>query len=104
MPNGTGKNKKDITMATDFKLNALLSLPKNFNEKLEVGKTYTIQKPDFRIMPFNIPMELSTHDHQYLAKVKVKELKITTDGTQVAFEVLKIFSPEEAKVYTDNFI
>ncbi len=91
-------------MATDFKLNALLSLPQDFSEKLVVGKIYTIQKPDFRIMPFNIPMELSTHDHQYLAKVKVKELKINAKGTQVTFEVLKIFSPEEAKVFTDNFI
>ncbi len=91
-------------MATDFKLNALLSLPKDFSEKLKVGKTYTIQKPDFRIMPFNIPMELSTHDHKYLAKIKVKELKINDRGTEVTFEVLKIFSPEEAKVYTDNFV
>ncbi len=91
-------------MATDFKLNALLSLPKNFKEKLKVGKRYTIQKDDFRIMPFNIPMELSTHDHKYLAKVVVKELLINDKGTRATFKVLRIFSPEESKVYTDNFI
>lgn len=90
-------------MATDFKLNALLSLPQDFNENLEQGKMYTIQKPDFRIMPFNIPMELSTHDHKYVAKVVVKELKINDQGTQVTFKILKLFSPEESKVYTDNF-
>jgi hypothetical protein len=91
-------------MATDFKLNALLSLPENFSEKLKVGKNYTIQKQDFRIMPFNIPMELSTHDHKYLAKVVVKELLINDNGTRITFKVLKIFSPTESKVYTKNFI
>lgn len=91
-------------MATDFKLNALLSLPENFNEKLKVGNSYVIQKQDFRIMPFNIPMELSTHDHKYLAKVVVKELLINDNGTRVTFKVLKMFSPAEAKIYTKNFI
>lgn len=90
-------------MATDFKLNALLSLPENFNEKLEVGKSYTIQKEDFRIMPFNIPMELSTHDHKYLAKVVIKELLINKTGTRVTFKILKLFSDEESKVFTNNF-
>jgi len=91
-------------MATDLKLNALLSLPEDFKATLEIGKSYTIKKPDMRIMPFNIPMELSTHDHQYLAKVVVKELRIVEEGTFVTFEVLKLFSPAESKVYTDNFI
>lgn len=91
-------------MATDIKLNALLSLPENFNKKLKVGNTYDIQKEDFRIMPFNIPMELSTHDHKYLGKVVVKELLINEKGTRITFIVLKLFSKEESKVYTDNFI
>jgi hypothetical protein len=91
-------------MATDFKLNALLSLPEDFSETLEVGKTYQIQKNDARIMPFNIPMELSTHNHKYLAKVVVKELLINEIGTRVKFEVLKIFSEEESRVYTENFV
>lgn len=91
-------------MATDFKLNALLSLPENFSEELTVGNTYSIQKEDFRIMPFNIPMELSTHDHKYLGKVKVKELLINENGTKITFEVLKLFSETESQVFTDNFI
>ena len=91
-------------MSTDFKLNALLSLPKDFDKNLEVGKSYTIQKSDMRIMPFGIPMDLSTHDHKYLAKVVVRELKITEEGTSVTFEVKKLFTPEEAKVYRENFI
>ena len=91
-------------MATELKLNALLSLPEEFDEKLEVGKNYTIQKDDFRIMPFNIPMELCTHNHKYLGKVSVKEILINEIGTRVTFTILKIFSPEESKVYTQNFI
>ena len=91
-------------MSTDLKLNALLSLPENFNKRLEVGKVYTIQKSDFRIMPFNIPMEFSTYDHKYLGKIRIKELKITKEGTKVTFEIVKLFSKEESEVYTRNFI
>jgi hypothetical protein len=91
-------------MSTDLKLNTLLSLPANFDEGLEVGGTYTINKSGFRIMPLNIPMELSTQDHKYLGKVKVKELKITIEGTQITFEVIKTFSKEESEVFTKNFI
>ncbi len=92
-------------MATDYKLNALLSLPEGFDTtSLKVGEKYTIEKDAMRVMPVGIPMELSTHDHKYLAKVRVLELKIVPEKTYVTFEIIKVFSPEESKVFSDNFM
>lgn len=91
-------------MSTSVKLNALLSLPEDFSEELIEGNSYTILKDGYRIMPFNMPMELSTHDHKYLAKVVVEELRTNSEGTFVTFRVIKLFSPEESKTFSDNFI
>lgn len=91
-------------MATDFKLTALLNLPENFNQTLEVGKIYTVSKPEIRITQFNIPMEVATFDHRYLGRIKVKELRITEAGTDITFEVVMLFSTEVSKVYSDNYI
>lgn len=91
-------------MSTDIKLNALLSLPQAFDEKLEEGKTYIISKEGFRITPLLNPMELSTHDHKYLGKVVVNELRITPNETFITFHVVKLFSEQESEVFTRNFI
>ena len=92
-------------MSTNLKLNGLLSLPDGFDtSKLVVGKKITIEKSGMRIMPFYNPLELSTSDHTYLGKILVTELRIVKDKTYVTFEVLKLFSSEEQKTYTSNFI
>ena len=91
-------------MSTPINLNALLALPKDFNEELIVGKEYTIRKSGYRIMPFKMPMELSTEDHKYLGKAVVTKLEVTEDFTNITFKVLKLFSPEESKVFSENFI
>jgi hypothetical protein len=91
-------------MSTDIKLNALLSLPKSFNEELIVGKTYTILKSGYRILPLLNPMEISTHDHKYLGKVTVTELRITPQETYITFVVNKLFNPQESEIFTRNFI
>lgn len=91
-------------MSTPLSLNALLSLPEDFDKKIEVGGEYTIRKSGFRIMPLEMPMELSTEDHKYLGKVVVLKLVITKEYTDVTFKVLKVFTEEESKVFSDNFL
>ena len=91
-------------MATPVKLNALLTLNPDFTSNLETEKEYTIRKDGFRILPFNIPMELADHQFEYLGKVKVTKLVVTSAGTDITFVVLKLFSLEEQKIYSDNFI
>jgi len=91
-------------MTTPFKLSGIISLPEDFNESLEVGKQYTILKDSTRIYPFNAPMEIASDDNTYIGKGVVRELRLTREGTYVTFEVLKIFSEEESRVFTENFI
>lgn len=91
-------------MSTPFSFNALLSLPEDFSVELELGSSYTIKKEGSRITPFLMPMEICTHDHIYLGKVKVTEIKITKGGTDITFEVVKLFSEEESQVFSTNFI
>ncbi len=91
-------------MSTSLKLNALLSLPGNFDSELVEGQVYTIEKDGYRIMPLGIPMELSDHEHNYLAKVVVEEVRSVPGRSFVTFKVIKLFSKKESKVFTENFI
>jgi|GEM_PF-4921389 len=91
-------------MATNIKLTALLTLPGDFNQVLEVSKIYTVTKPEIRITPIGLPMEVATSDHHYLGRIKVKELRITEASTDITFEVVMLFSEAVSKIYSDNYI
>lgn len=91
-------------MSTPVKLNALLTLNADSFLDLVVGQEYIVKKDGFRIMPFEIPMELADSNFNYLGKVKVIKLVVTPDSTEITFIVLKLFSPEEQLVYKNNFI
>lgn len=91
-------------MTTPVKLNACISLPADFAGQLEVGKSFTIKKDGYRVIPLETALEVSTDDNHYLGKAKVIRLVITKEGTEITFEVLKLFSDEEAKVFDDNDI
>lgn len=91
-------------MACITKLNALLTLEDNFVGKIEVGKVYTVKKVGYRILPYQIPMELADANFKYLGKVKVVKILVEGDFTEITFEVLKVFSDEESLVYSQNYI
>ncbi|WKZ30683.1 MAG: DUF2584 family protein [Candidatus Dojkabacteria bacterium] len=91
-------------MSTPINLNALLSLPEDFSETLEIDKVYTIRKSGYRITPIKMPMELSDSDHKYIGKVVVLKLEITAEYTDITFKVLKLFSVEESEVFSRNFL
>lgn len=91
-------------MPSLVKLNGIISLPADFTQTLELGKRYTIEKDGYRILPFNIPVEVADDNNHYLGKARVKEIKITESGTLLTFEMIKMFTPEEAKVFDQNHI
>ena len=91
-------------MPSLVKLNGIISLPEDFTETVEMGKRYTIKKDGYRILPFNIPVEVATDSNHYLGKALVKEIKITGTGTELSFEMIKMFSEEESKVYDQNHL
>ena len=92
------------SMSTPIALNALLSLPSDFTDEVEVGGSYTVVKTGYRITPYLMPMELSTHDHVYVGKIVVTKLLIENQVTEITFKVLKLFTEEESQTFTDNFI
>lgn len=93
-----------LTMTTSVKLNACISLPADFNSVLKVGESFTIKKDGYRIIPLETALEISNDANHYLGKAKVTKLVITKDGTEITFEILKLFSSEEAKVFDANDI
>jgi len=92
-------------MGMPLTVNCLLVLPAEFDTaQLRAGETYTIEKDGVRLFPIGVPLEVCTSRHQYLAKIKVTVLTLTPERTVISFIVLKLFSPEESRVYSDNFV
>ena len=92
-------------MGYQLEFNCLLRLPKSFDTNiLKLQNTLTIEKEDERLYPLNIPLEICDYDYNYLGKVSVTKLTLEKGKTTLDIKVLKIFSPQEAKIFTDNFI
>jgi len=71
---------------------------------IKPGDTYTISKDNNRLYPLNIPIEICDQNYRYYGKVAVRRLTLEAGKTVLDIEVLKVFSDEEAAVYTANFI
>ncbi len=91
-------------MACETKLMGLLTFDDDFVGTIEVGKSYTIKKSGYRIVPFRVPMEIADVNFRYLGKAMVNKIVVENDYTEITFEVLKVFSEAESSVYTKNFI
>lgn len=91
-------------MACITKLNGLLTFEDDFEGNIELGKIYTVKKSGYRILPYQIPMELADANFKYLGKAKVIRIVVQGDFTEITFEVLKVFSHEESKIYSENYI
>lgn len=91
-------------MACITKLNGLLTFEDDFDGVIEPGKIYTVKKSGYRILPYQVPMELADANFKYLGKAKVIKIVVEGDFTEITFEVLKVFSQEESKIYSSNYI
>lgn len=70
-----------------LKLKPQFGLPKD----LKVGKVYSFKKPEERIYPIDIPIELWDYEHDYcLAKVKILEFKVAKNKTEGKFKIIKL--------------
>ena len=93
-------------MGYHIELNSLLVVPSGTLELgcLEVGKSYHITKNQERLYPLNIPIYICDKDYNYFGKISVRKLTLQTDKMTLDFDLLKIYSPDEAAIYTANFI
>ncbi len=92
-------------MGNPFLLQACLRLDENEIPKpLEIGKTYSFEKPEHRIYQINVPMDLRTRNWKALGRCIVTEFTIGHGKTCGKFVVVKIFEPEQAKQVTDTYV
>lgn len=67
-----------------LKLKPEYGLPK----KLIPGRIYKFKKPEERIYPVNIPIELWDYEHKYLlAKIEILEFRISQNKTEGKFKI-----------------
>lgn len=93
-------------MGYHLEFNCLLVVPRELLnlKSIRVGETHVITKEKERLYPLNIPIEICDEDYCYYGKVAVRKLTLEAGKTSLEVEILKLFSPEEAEVYTNNFI
>lgn len=93
-------------MGFQIEINSLLVIPAgtiNYEDFVE-GSSYGLSKDGQRIYPVNVPIEFCDENYKYLGKVLVRSLTIKHDQTELEFEVVKMFSAEDSRVFSDNFI
>jgi hypothetical protein len=93
-------------MGYHLEFNCLLVVPSELLNlrTIEVAGTHQIIKEKERLYPLNIPIEICDENYKYYGKVAVRKLSLETGKTTLEIEVLKVFTPDEARVYTNNFI
>lgn len=92
-------------MGYRLEFNTILSVPDGQVDldNLVVGQSYKITKPNERLLPLDIPIDLSDENYRFIAKAAVRKLTLTKSQTELEVEILKLFTPEESKVISDNF-
>lgn len=86
-------------------LNTLLGLPKDFNvTSLAVGKRYTILKDKERAFPLHIAILIIDGQWNFYGYGVAHSIVIKDQKTEIEFEVLSLFKPEEQKLYKEKFV
>lgn len=94
-------------MGYSLEFNCLLVVP---NQQLDLktlkeGDRVQIIKDGARLYPLDIAIEVCDKDtYTHYGKVAVRKLTLEKDKTILNVEVLKVFTPEEAEVFTNAFI
>ncbi len=86
-------------------LNTLLGAPKGFDtSSFVVGKRYTILKDRERAFPLHIAMLIVDGDWNFYGYCMAHSALVKGQKTEIEFEVLTLFSPDEQKLYKEKFL
>jgi len=86
-------------------LNTLLGLPKGYDASLlTVGKRYIIIKDRERAFPLHIAMLIVDGDWNFYGYCVAHSALVKNQKTEIEFEVLSLFTPEEQNLYKRKFI
>lgn len=94
-------------MGYTLEFNCLLVVPNDQLDlkTLKVGNKVQIVKDGARLYPLNIAIEICDKaTYTYYGKIFVRKLTLEADKTILDIEIAKVFSDDEVKVFTDNFI
>lgn len=86
-------------------LNTLLGLPKEFDvSSLEVGRRFIITKDRERAFPLHIAMLIVDGDWNFYGYCVAHSALVKNQKTEIDFEVLSLFTPDEQSIYKRKFI
>ena len=86
-------------------LNTLLRPPKDFDFKsIVIGKKYTVVLNKERAFPLHIAILLIDADWNFYEYAVAHSALVKDQKTQIEFEMLTLFTPEEKKLYKEKFI
>ena len=74
------------------------------NIKIKSGSTFTIIKDGMRLYPIKIPLEFCNQNYQYLGKIVIDKIIIKKSKTEITARIIKVFSKQESKVFSENFM
>jgi len=88
-----------------IELNTLLGIPKEFDiSSFEIGKRYTILKDRERAFPLHIAMLIVDGEWNFYGYCVAHSAYVKDQKTEIEFEVLSLFTPEEQKLYKEKFL
>lgn len=67
---------------------------------LELNKIYEIKRDNARIYPVDIPILLLSEEWRVLGYIAIRELELSKAGSEIEFEIIKLFSNEVQEIYT----
>lgn len=86
-------------------LNTLLGLSKEFDAaSLVVGKRYTIIKDRERAFPLHVAMLIVDGEWNFYGYCVAHSAIVKDQKTEIEFEVLSLFTPEEKALYKEKFL
>ncbi|MCU0566383.1 MAG: DUF2584 domain-containing protein [Oculatellaceae cyanobacterium Prado106] len=63
----------------------------DYPERLDLGVTYQVVKPEYRIFPLDVPIALVNSDWVAHADVIIRQLTWVDRQTQLIFEISRIY-------------
>jgi len=86
-------------------LNTMLGLPKDFDvSNLKVGNHYSVLKDRERAFPLHIAILIVDSLWNFYGYAVAYRIEVKNQKTNIEFEVLSLFDPEEQKLYKNNFL
>ncbi|MDP3996023.1 MAG: DUF2584 family protein [bacterium] len=86
-------------------LNTLLGLPKDFDTAtLALEQHYKISKDRERAFPLHIAILMVDSDWNFYGYAVAHSLIVEDQKTQIEFEVLTLFTPDQKNLYKEKFI